>query len=200
MLRRRCACRSPGTKGHVAPSPQPREVPPPGSHFVPLLSPHGSLFTPRLTPLSSGWDVLPLRGVLQPWGGGGTGSPSHRVPQAGWRSPGEPGGWWLLPCGWKGVTPWGVNALPLGVPAPGGSLPERDLPAGSGRSWSFTGTLRRGGWFPHPPPASPARLQPRGLSFGKASAITSYPRTVSFRSLIPAHQGGKTSNLRPLWR
>lgn len=78
LQRRTHARRSAGIKGHIPFSPQPKEVTPLGSYPVPLASPPGCFFTPRPTPPSSGRDVFPLRGVIQPCGGAGTTGPPSR--------------------------------------------------------------------------------------------------------------------------
>lgn len=154
----------PGHKGgHFPPPrfPQPREVAPPASRSFPLVGPHGRLFTPRTR--FSGRDVFPLR-----WGLGS----SRGAERGRGRRPAEyrrlRGGVrvsrWLPPCGWKGVTPWGGNALSLGVLTSGGDLPE---PPARGEAGVSLEPLRRGGWFFSP---SPSSLPPTSKPFSAGSS------------------------------
>lgn len=198
LLGRADAPRSAGVKGHIPFSPQAERVYP---TWLAPRSPRQSarvlVYTAPHAPFLRPGRVRAPRG-LQPCGGAGTtGPPSRRAAPA---ARGRHGGC----CAAGGLSRRGVGALCpsacllRGAACANGTCPNGTCPPARREAGVCLGRRGGGGWFLHPLAASPASLELRRLSFGQASAITASPRIVSFRSLIPAHQGRKNSNLRPL--
>lgn len=187
MLRRRHAGRSPGTKGHISPPsssslfrPPPQLVQAERAYPAWLALPFPSRARPGAclprAPLPFPPAGMPSRSAGGSsreadvrWGGRGRRPAEYRRLRRGVR---ESRG--LVPCGWKGVTPWAVNAWP-------------PLCACSRRQAARTGPACRLGaklefgrdaeageeGFPKPLQPPQKGFSPGGSACGKASAILS---------------------------